>query len=195
MDNEWMAVRRRLQSRERPAVHADPGRRSGWDEDRRNVRATECSGGSRLPDAHQSQQSQPLHLTTQCLKFPAQVNLWGNLGRNVPIGPGLENLDLSVFKNNRVRRLSEAFNVQFGSEFFDVLNHANFASPVDNSWSIDQNGKLTSSAGLITSTQTPQREIQFALKLIWYTVNIVRRAAMYRRACAVAIDRPASVHS
>ena len=57
--------------------------------------------------------------------------------------------------------------MQFRAEFFNVLNHANFASPVDNLVVFDQNGKPTSSAGLITFTQTPQPEIQFALKLIW----------------------------
>jgi hypothetical protein len=47
--------------------------------------------------------------------------------------------------------------VQFRAEFFNVFNRANFASPVDNRTVFDQDGKPTSSAGLITSTQTPAR--------------------------------------
>jgi hypothetical protein len=76
-------------------------------------------------------------------------------------------LDVSVFKNNRIRRISESFNAQFRAEFFNVLNRANFASPTDHSTVFDQSGNAVSTAGLITSTQTTSRQIQFALKLIW----------------------------
>jgi len=107
------------------------------------------------------------YIRTQCLAFPNPSNLRGNLGRNTVIGPGLANLDFSLFKNNRIRKFSENFNVQFRAEFFNVFNRANFASPVDNRIVFEQNGSPTSGAGLITSTQTPAREIQFALKLIW----------------------------
>lgn len=107
------------------------------------------------------------YIRTQCLAFPNPSNLRGNLGRNTVIGPGLANLDFSLFKNNRIRRISETFNVQLRAEFFNVFNRANFASPVDNRIVFEQNGSPTSGAGLITSTQTPAREIQFAMKLIW----------------------------
>jgi hypothetical protein len=106
------------------------------------------------------------YIKTQCLAFPG-VNKWGNLGRNTLIGPGVSKLDVSVFKNNRIRRISESFNAQFRAEFFNVLNRANFASPTDHSTVFDQSGSPISSAGLITSTQTTSRQIQFALKLIW----------------------------
>jgi len=101
-------------------------------------------------------------------QFPGTcANLRGNLGRNSLIGPGMSNLDFSLFKNNRIRTISEDFTVQFRAEFFNVFNRANFASPTDNRTVFDQNGNSISSAGLITSTQTPSRQIQFALKLIW----------------------------
>ncbi len=106
------------------------------------------------------------YIKTECLAFPG-ANKWGNLGRNTLIGPGVSKLDASVFKNNRIRRISENFNVQFRAEFFNILNHANFASPTDNSTVFDQSGKPISSAGLITSTQTTSRQIQFAVKIIW----------------------------
>jgi hypothetical protein len=95
------------------------------------------------------------------------ANLRGNLGRNVLIGPGLSKLDFSVFKNNRVRRISENFNAQFRAEIFNILNRANFSSPTDNLQVFDQSGQSIQSAGLLTSTQTTSRQIQFALKLIW----------------------------
>jgi hypothetical protein len=106
------------------------------------------------------------YIKTQCLAFPG-VNKWGNLGRNTLVGPGVSKLDVSVFKNNRIRRISESFNAQFRAEFFNVLNRANFASPTDHSTVFDQSGNPISSAGLITSTQTTSRQIQFAVKLIW----------------------------
>jgi hypothetical protein len=110
----------------------------------------------------------PLHyIKTPCLAFPNPSNRWGNLGRNTLIGPGQSKLDASIFKNNRLPRISETFNAQFRAEFFNVLNHTNFSSPTGNSVVFDQNGAPVPSAGLITSTQTTSRQIQFALKLIW----------------------------
>ena len=106
------------------------------------------------------------YIKTQCLAFPG-ANKWGNLGRNTFIGPGVSKLDFSVFKNNPVKRISENFNAQFRAEFFNILNRANFASPTDNSTVFDHLGNPVSSAGLITSTQTTSRQIQFALKFIW----------------------------
>ena len=107
------------------------------------------------------------YVKTQCLAFPVPNNRWGTLGRNVLIGPGLAKLDFSVFKNNHIRRISENFNVQFRAEFFNILNRANFASPTDNLNVFDQAGNPVPSAGLITSTQTTSRQIQFALKMNW----------------------------
>jgi hypothetical protein len=96
-------------------------------------------------------------------------NLRGNSGRNVLIGPGTLNLDFSIFKNNYVKRISENFNLQFRAEFFNILNRANFAVPItpDNTDIFDSTGAPTGVAGLLTSTSTTAREIQFALKLIW----------------------------
>jgi hypothetical protein len=56
----------------------------------------------------------------------AAVNRFGNLGRNVLIGPGFANLDMSVLKNTR---LNERFTAQFRFEVFDVFNNANLVSP------------------------------------------------------------------
>jgi Carboxypeptidase regulatory-like domain/TonB dependent receptor len=95
------------------------------------------------------------------------LNLRGNLGRNTLIGPGLVNLDFSVFKNNYIKKLSDSFNVQFRVEFFNIINHANFAPPLDKRNVLDSKGHPVGDAGLITSTQSTSRQIQFALKVIW----------------------------
>ena len=101
--------------------------------------------------------------------FPQCFNLRGNAGRNILSGPGLEEFDFSVFKNNYIRRISENFNVQFRAEIFNLFNHANFAPPTlpDNTDIFDSTGAPTGVAGLLSSTVTTAREIQFALKIIW----------------------------
>jgi hypothetical protein len=100
---------------------------------------------------------------------PQCFNLRGNAGRNILNGPGLMDLDFSIFKNNPVPRISETFNIQFRAEVFNILNRANFNVPVspDNTDIFDSSGKPTGVAGLLTSTSTTAREIQFGLKIVW----------------------------
>jgi hypothetical protein len=92
------------------------------------------------------------------------MNLLGNAGRNQIFGPGLADVDFSVFKNIRI---SERFAVQLRSEFFNVFNHANFAPPLDNSTLFTNTGTPVPGAGAIDSTVTTSRQIQFALKFMW----------------------------
>jgi len=92
----------------------------------------------------------------------AAVNRFGNLGRNVVIGPAFQNIDASILKNTR---LTERFSTQFRFEVFDLFNTANFGQP----------GRIVGSAGFarITNTRFPtgdsgsSRQLQFALKLIF----------------------------
>jgi Carboxypeptidase regulatory-like domain/TonB-dependent Receptor Plug Domain len=86
---------------------------------------------------------------------------YGNLGRGVYSGPGLTNVDASLFKDTAI---SEHANLQFRAEVFNVLNTANFGTPNSTVFS---NGAISSSAGLITTTNTTSRQIQFGLKLIF----------------------------
>jgi hypothetical protein len=69
------------------------------------------------------------YIKTQCFSFPSPATRLGNAGRNSLIGPGLSNFDLSLFKNNYIRRISENFDIQFRAEFFNVLNRTNFSPP------------------------------------------------------------------
>jgi hypothetical protein len=101
--------------------------------------------------------------------YPQCFNLRGNAGRNTLIGPGVSELDFSLFKNNYVKRISERFNVQFRAEIFNILNHVNFAPPSTptNTDIFDGSGSLNSAAGVLTRTTTTAREIQFAVKVIF----------------------------
>jgi outer membrane receptor protein involved in Fe transport len=91
-------------------------------------------------------------INAAAFRFPAS-GPFGNLGRNTLRGPGLYNLDLSLVKTQRFR---DAVDLQLRAEFFNVLNHPNFGLP---------NGVVVSSLGTIAATATPERQIQFGVKL------------------------------
>src|SRR6267378_1266778 len=99
------------------------------------------------------------------------ANLLGNAGRNSIYGPRLFNLDFSVYKNFPVRKISESSSVQFRAEFFNILNHPNFAPPLPffgqkQALLFNPDGSQTGGGGLEASVTQP-RDIQFGLKLIW----------------------------
>jgi outer membrane receptor protein involved in Fe transport len=91
--------------------------------------------------------------------FVVPVGRFGNLGRNVVIGPGFNNADFSVIKRTK---LSENKVIEFRWEVFDMFNHANFGQP----------GRVVGSTnfGQITNTRFAtgdsgsSRQMQFALK-------------------------------
>jgi hypothetical protein len=91
--------------------------------------------------------------------FVVPVGRFGNLGRNVVIGPGFNNTDVSLIKRTK---LTESQVIEFRWEVFDVFNHANFGQP----------GRVvsTDTFGRIVNTRFPtgdsgsSRQMQFALK-------------------------------
>jgi hypothetical protein len=91
----------------------------------------------------------------------ANGGFYGNVGRNTLIGPGLATWDFSVLKDTRLR---ERLNLQFRAEIFNLLNRANFNLP--NAVVFTPSG-VSPTAGVIASTSTTSRQVQFALKLIW----------------------------
>jgi hypothetical protein len=89
---------------------------------------------------------------------------YGNVGRNVLQGPSLAETDLSVAKKFF---LSERFNLQFRAELFNLLNRANLNTPNPVVFSAAAPAAASPTAGLITSTSTTSRQVQFGLKLLW----------------------------
>jgi hypothetical protein len=82
---------------------------------------------------------------------------FGNSGTGIVDGPGQANLDLSLSKTVIVNWPIEKSSFQFRAEFFNALNHPQFANPDSN---------LTSPTfGVISSTAVNPRVIQLALKL------------------------------
>jgi hypothetical protein len=126
-----------------------------------------------LPKATSAIQSQCVPFAGDAThQFPGTCsNLLGNAGRNSIVGPELVNLDFSVYKNFAVKKISEAFSVQFRAEFFNILNHANFLPPLafqgnKQAQLINENGTF-SGAGAVDTLATDPRQIQFALKVIF----------------------------
>ena len=72
------------------------------------------------------------------------VPRFGNLGRNVMIGPGFNNVDFSVLKNTK---LNERVTLQFRAEAFDLFNHPSFGQP----------GRIVGTPGFgrVTNTRFP----------------------------------------
>jgi hypothetical protein len=91
---------------------------------------------------------------------------YGNLGRGTLNGPGLADVDFSVFKNTGI---TEKTNLQFRAEFFNISNRANYGPPNSTVYSITPGAPpaISPSAGLITTTATFPRQIQLGLKLIF----------------------------
>jgi hypothetical protein len=88
--------------------------------------------------------------------------LVGNAGRNAFYGPGLTTVDFSAFKNVPV---TERVRLQFRAEFFNLLNHPNFAAP---NFLNDANNSIgTATAGVIGSTSTSSRQVQLGAKIVW----------------------------
>jgi hypothetical protein len=116
------------------------------------------------------QQPCPLGIATQgCIAATGSGVLGFRPGTTV--GPGFHRFDFSLFK---AIKLSERFNLQFRSEFFNIVNHPNFNAPNfggNGVVAVTNSGNFTSTSfGEIGSTRDnpyDPRQIQFALKLLF----------------------------
>jgi hypothetical protein len=59
--------------------------------------------------------------------------------------------------------------LQLRAEFFNVLNHANFALPNPNAFvqAVNRGGAPNPTFGKVTATTTSSRQIQFAVKVLF----------------------------
>lgn len=115
----------------------------------------------------------PAAMASQCTTYTGTLtppsgqvfcpNLVGDLHRNQLVGPGLFDMDFSVFKNFKI---TERITTQIRVEMFNVLNHPSFLPPLNNEAVIDgTTGSVAGNAGVIDTTSTDPRQIQFGLKL------------------------------
>ncbi len=89
---------------------------------------------------------------------------YGNVGRNSLQGPGLATTDISLARRFL---LTERFNLQFRAEFFNIFNRVNFNTPNPVVYAAAAPAAPSPTAGVITSTSTTSRQVQFGLKLLW----------------------------
>lgn len=83
-------------------------------------------------------------------------NYQGTVTRNSLRGPATAEVDFSAIKNFAV---VERLTAQFRAEAFNIINHPNFGNPAANISS--------GNVGTVTATSLDNRDLQFALKLIW----------------------------
>jgi hypothetical protein len=110
--------------------------------------------GQQMITGNPAQWFNPLLFTLQT------AGTYGNLGRDTLTGPGFVDLDVAVHK---VLWKHERASVVLRVEMFNVANHPNFQIPSSLSL-FGSTGLRVASAGQITQTTTPSRQLQLALR-------------------------------
>jgi hypothetical protein len=80
---------------------------------------------------------------------------FGNAGRNIILGPGLNRMDASLSKSFPLGR--ESKRILFRMDIFNVMNHPNWGNPNTNISSVN-------TVGVISSTNGSMRQAQFSLE-------------------------------
>jgi hypothetical protein len=91
-------------------------------------------------------------------------NTYGNAPRNALQGPGLAETDFSMAKKFL---FTERVHLQFRAELFNIFNRTNFNNPNPVVFTSATTVLPSATAGVITSTSTTSRQVQFGLKLLW----------------------------
>ena len=95
----------------------------------------------------------------------------GDVPRGVLVGPGLADWDVSLNKDTALPFLGEKGRAEFRAEFFNIINQTNFNFPgiSQNNQNFIQTGIGTGivnpAAGVVSTTATNARQIQFGLRL------------------------------
>jgi len=84
---------------------------------------------------------------------------YGTLGRNILIGPGFANVDISLSKGWRLPFFGEAGRIEYRFEAFNLLNATHLSNPIT--------GQANPNFGKIISTDGDPRILQMALKVAW----------------------------
>jgi hypothetical protein len=93
---------------------------------------------------------------------PPAVGTWGNAPKDVIRGPGLNNWDVSMFKNVPLR--GERWRMQFRVESYNLFNHTQF-SAVDTAAKFDAKGAQVNAAFGQYSAAVFPRRLQLALRV------------------------------
>ena len=120
-----------------------------------NQRPNAVSGVSEYP----ANQTITNWLNPAAFSMPAS-GTFGNVGRNTIFGPGFAQADLSLVKETRI---SESSHLEFRAEFYNFVNHPNFAEP-NTTFGTTAFGQIFSTFGSTLGIGTA-RQLQLAMKL------------------------------
>lgn len=109
-----------------------------------------CSGSLSSPTLQE-------WFNTSCFVTPPEYQ-FGNSGRDILFGPGINNLDSALHRSFKIP-WGELTQLQFRAEAFNFLNHPQFGEPGST--------QGTSTFGVIGATSVANREVQFALRLVF----------------------------
>lgn len=109
-------------------------------------------------------ENQTIHnwLNRDAFAVPAP-GTWGNLGRFIARGPGVNQVDLSLQKTVSIR---ESQRLAFRAEFFNLFNRPHFGLPAANISAASAFGRITSPANRTVGTGTA-RQIQFMARYMF----------------------------
>jgi outer membrane receptor protein involved in Fe transport len=141
--------------------------------------AAKVDGGSTTGPTTDSLNTYGCYFQRHSVLIPPALGTFGTAGRNGFRDSGFRNWDLSVTKGWKFR---ERLTTQFRAEFFNVLNHPNFANPygASNGFGIGAEGDPSSTSNFGCGCATPDqaggnpvlgsggnRAVQLGLKLVF----------------------------
>jgi hypothetical protein len=123
--------------------------------DNANIGAGPSQRPDVIRDPNLAVQTPELWFDPSAFRMPAPFS-FGNAGRNIVIGDGLTNMDLSLLKRTPIR---DRTTLEFRAEFFNSLNNVNFS---------DAPGRIAFTPGFARyfAAENP-RQVQLALKLMF----------------------------
>lgn len=138
---------------------------------------TLCNNAATTPGMVTSLRLFGCYAQGKSVMVPAAIGTFGTMGRNIFRDSGFRNWDFSLAKNWKFK---ERFGVQFRAEFFNVLNHPNFANPFGGQNGFGMNDPSVLGPGFGCGCATPDvaasnpvlgsggaRAIQLGLKLLF----------------------------